>query len=193
VKSFFPYCATTRGVTVRVAVSFLPEQSEPGKGRWFWAYHIRIENEGERAVQLISREWSIVDGRGGRHEVQGDGVVGEQPVIDPDTAFDYVSGCPLNTPTGFMEGRYHMIAEDGSSFAVTIPRFPLLAPAVVTNISRDLEVEAKKTTYLAREAPEEPRKPASVPKTARTPKETPQARRKRLEKDKGKGPLSKEN
>jgi ApaG protein len=167
VKSFFPHHATTRGVTVRVAVSYLPEQSEPAKGHWFWAYHIRVENESERAVQLISREWSIVDGRGGRHEVQGDGVVGEQPVIDPGGAFDYVSGCPLNTPTGYMEGRYHMIAEDGSSFPVTIPRFALLAPAVVTNVSRREELEARKATFLEPGAPEEPRKSLPEPKASR--------------------------
>jgi len=130
VKALFPHSATTNGVTVRVAVSFLPEQSEPGKGRWFWAYHVRVENEGEQAVQLISREWSIVDGRGAHHEVHGEGVVGEQPVIEPGAAFDYVSGCPLNTPTGHMEGKYLMIAEDGTSFAAVIPRFPLIAPAV---------------------------------------------------------------
>lgn len=130
--ALFPHSATTRQVTVRVSVSFLPEQSEPSKGRWFWAYHIRIENDGDSAVQLISREWTIVDGRGGRHEVQGDGVVGEQPVIEPGAAFDYVSGCPLNTPTGYMEGRYHMIGEDGGGFSATIPRFPLSAPAITS-------------------------------------------------------------
>ena len=129
-KALFPHHATTRDITVRVAVSFLPEQSEPTKHRWFWAYHIRVENGGRRAVQLISREWSIVDGRGARHDVQGEGVVGEQPVIEPGAAFDYVSGCPLGTPHGHMEGRYHMVAADGSSFAVAIPRFPLIAPAV---------------------------------------------------------------
>ena len=129
-KSLFPHSATTSDITVRVSVSFLPEQSEPGRGRWFWAYHVRIENGGARAVQLVSREWSIRDGRGGRHEVQGEGVVGEQPVIEPGASFDYVSGCPLNTPTGSMEGRYHMVGADGSSFAVDIPRFPLVAPAV---------------------------------------------------------------
>ena len=131
-KSLFPHSATTRDVTVRVAVSFLPEQSEPAKGRWFWAYHVRIENEGRRAVQLVSREWSIVDGRGGRHEVQGEGVVGEQPILEPGGSFDYVSGCPLATPTGHMEGRYHMVSADGSAFAVAIPRFPLIAPAVAS-------------------------------------------------------------
>lgn len=131
-KALFPHSTTTRDVTVRVSVSFLPEQSEPAKGRWFWAYHVRIENGGERAVQLISREWTIGDGRGGRHEVQGEGVVGEQPVIEPGDSFDYVSGCPLGTPTGFMEGRYQMVGEDGSAFAVAIPRFPLIAPAVAS-------------------------------------------------------------
>ena len=131
-KSFFPHSATTGEVTVRVSVSFLPEQSEPGKGRWFWAYHIRIENGGQNAVQLISREWVICDSRGGRHEVQGEGVVGEQPVIEPGSSFDYVSGCPLTTPTGSMEGRYFMVGADGSSFEVAIPRFPLIAPAVTS-------------------------------------------------------------
>jgi len=132
VKALFPHFETTRNVTVRVSVSFLPEQSEPAKGRWFWAYHVRIENEGRQAVQLISREWTISDGSGGRHEVQGEGVVGEQPVIEPGGAFDYVSGCPLNTPTGTMEGHYHMVAADGSAFSVAIPRFPLVAPAVTS-------------------------------------------------------------
>ena len=132
VKSLFPHSATTSDVTVRVAVSFLPEQSEAAKGRWFWAYHVRIENGGRRPVQLVSREWSIVDGRGGRHEVQGEGVVGEQPIIEPGGSFDYVSGCPLNTPTGHMEGRYHMVGAEGTSFAVAIPRFPLVAPAVAS-------------------------------------------------------------
>ena len=129
-KSLFPHSETTRGVTVRVSVTFLPEQSEPARGRWFWAYHVRVENGGHSAVQLVSREWTISDGRGGRHEVQGEGVVGEQPVIEPGASFDYVSGCPLNTPTGWMEGQYHMAAADGSSFAAAIPRFPLVAPTV---------------------------------------------------------------
>ena len=129
-KSLFPHSAETRGITVRVAVSFLPEQSEPARGRWFWSYHVRIENGGRSAVQLISREWIISDGRGGRHQVQGEGVVGEQPIVEPGTAFDYVSGCPLNTPTGWMEGHYRMVAADGSSFDAAIPRFPLVAPAV---------------------------------------------------------------
>ena len=129
-KELFPHSATTRGIVVRVSVSYLPEQSEPGKGRWFWAYHIRIENETDARVKLVSREWTIRDGRGAQHEVRGEGVVGEQPVIEPGQSFDYVSGCPLNTPSGSMEGRYHMVGSDGRAFSVAIPRFPLTAPAV---------------------------------------------------------------
>ncbi|HEY7809678.1 MAG TPA: Co2+/Mg2+ efflux protein ApaG [Allosphingosinicella sp.] len=131
-NKLFPHSATSNGVTVRVAVSFLPEQSEPARGRWFWAYHIRIENGRPAPVQLISREWTIADGRGGRHDIAGDGVVGEQPVIEPGGSFDYVSGCPLNTPTGWMEGRYRMMGAEEQSFLAEIPRFPLVAPAVAS-------------------------------------------------------------
>ena len=128
-KALFPYEAVSDDITVRVAVSYLPEQSQPAHGRWFWSYHIRIENDGETPVQLLSRRWIILDGRGSRHEVEGEGVVGDQPVIDPGESYDYVSGCPLQTPTGSMEGSYGMIDADGDEFDVAIPRFPLLAPA----------------------------------------------------------------
>jgi ApaG protein len=130
VKALFANVAETRGVVVRVAVSYLPEQSEPARGRWFWAYHIRIENEGVQAVQLLTRHWVITDGRGARHSVEGEGVVGEQPMIAPGASYDYVSGCPLATPTGSMQGSYHMMGEDGASFDVAIPHFALIAPAV---------------------------------------------------------------
>ena len=128
-KALFPHAATTDGVTVRVSVSFLPEQSEPERGRWFWAYHIRIENAGPQTVQLLTRHWIITDGRGARHSVEGEGVVGEQPLVPPGGSYDYVSGCPLATPTGAMQGSYRMVAEDGRSFDVAIPRFALHAPA----------------------------------------------------------------
>jgi ApaG protein len=129
-KSLFPHAETTRQVTVRVSVSYLPEQSEPDRARWFWAYHIRLENEGQMAVQLLTRHWIITDGRGSRHEVQGEGVVGEQPVLEPGQSYDYVSGCPLSTPTGQMRGSFGMVGADGSMFDVSIPGFPLVAPAV---------------------------------------------------------------
>jgi ApaG protein len=124
----FPNTAVTRGVTVRVAVSYLSEQSNPSAGRWFWSYHVRIENGSDKAVQLLSRSWRISDGRGNLHEVHGDGVVGETPLIPPGGSFDYVSGCPLETPTGSMVGAYHLVDEDGSAFDVAIPRFALLSP-----------------------------------------------------------------
>ena len=126
----FPDAATTEGVTVRVSVSYLPEQSDPARGRWFWAYHIRIENDSDRTVQLLTRHWIITDGRGARHSVEGEGVVGEQPLVAPGASYDYVSGCPLSTPTGAMQGSYRMIDEGGRRFDVAIPKFALTAPAV---------------------------------------------------------------
>jgi ApaG protein len=127
-KALFPFTETTRGMTVRVAVSYLVEQSEPDKGHWFWSYHIRIENDGQMAAQLMTRRWQITDGRGAKSIVEGDGVVGDQPVILPGKSYDYVSGCPLSTPTGSMQGSYGMIGEDGSAFDIAIPLFALTAP-----------------------------------------------------------------
>ena len=123
----FPNVAMTRGITVRVVVSYLAEQSSPAANRWFWSYHVRIENGSEEAVQLLSRSWRIVDGRGALHEVHGDGVVGEMPLIPPGGSFDYVSGCPLDTPNGSMSGTYHMVDENGNAFDVAIPTFELTA------------------------------------------------------------------
>lgn len=120
-------------VVVRVAVNYLPEQSRVEAGKWFWVYHIRIENHSDAAVQLLTRHWRITDGRGMINFVDGDGVVGEQPLIAPGAAHDYVSGCPLGTPNGSMEGHYTMRAtaagEDDGLFEVAIPFFPLAAPA----------------------------------------------------------------
>ena len=131
-KALFPYAATTGGIVVRVSVSYLSDQSDPARGRWFWAYHVRIENGGDAAVRLLTRHWIITDGRGARHSVEGEGVVGEQPLIQPGASFDYVSGCPLGTPSGAMQGSYRMQGTDGASLDVAIPRFPLLAPVMET-------------------------------------------------------------
>ncbi len=129
-KALFPHAQTTDGITVRVAVSFLSEQSDPGRGRWFWSYHIRIENGSGARVQLMTRHWTITDARGNRKRVEGEGVVGDRPLLAPGEAYDYVSGCPLGTPTGAMEGEYGLVGEDGHPFRVTIPRFSLIGPAV---------------------------------------------------------------
>lgn len=124
----FPHVATTRGINVRVAVSYLAEQSAPAAGRWFWSYHIRVENGGDRPVQLLSRHWQIRDGRGQEHEVRGEGVVGEMPLIPVGGSFDYVSGCPLATASGSMRGSYRLVDESGEAFDVAIPEFSLLSP-----------------------------------------------------------------
>ena len=121
----FSNVANTRDITVRVAVSYLAEQSDPSSSRWFWSYHVRIENGSDRSVQLLSRSWQIIDGRGTVHEVHGEGVVGEMPLIPPCGSFDYVSGCPLDTPAGSMSGTYRMVDEDGTAFDVAIPCFQL--------------------------------------------------------------------
>lgn len=127
IAMLFPNVAVTRGITVRVAVTFLSEQSDPSANRWFWSYHVRVENGSDIAVQLLSRSWRIADGRGGIHEVTGEGVVGEMPLIAPNASFDYVSGCPLDTPNGSMSGSYRMVDADGSAFDVSIPRFELIS------------------------------------------------------------------
>lgn len=131
-KGLFQHTAITHGVAVRVAVSFLPEQSQPEAGKWFWIYHIRIENHSHARVSLRQRHWRITDGRGRVAIVDGEGVVGEQPVLDPGRSHDYVSGCPLDTPHGSMEGFYTFEDEDGEPLEVRIPFFPLAAPATAT-------------------------------------------------------------
>ncbi len=128
-KELFQHAAITDGVTVRVAVNFLPEQSRIEAGKWFWVYHIRIENDSDQAVQLLTRYWKITDANGLVSIVEGDGVVGEQPMLSPGGSHDYVSGCPLMTPLGSMEGHYTFRRADGTMFAAAIPYFPLAAPA----------------------------------------------------------------
>jgi len=129
IDQLFDHVAMTSGITVRVAASFLPEQSQVAAGRWFWAYHIRIENHGEDAVRLVTRHWRITDADGRVSLVDGEGVVGEQPLLGPGESHDYVSGCPLETPHGSMEGYYGFIHADGTMFEAAIPFFPLAAPA----------------------------------------------------------------
>lgn len=123
------YHAVTHAIAVTVEPKYLADRSEPSKSQFFWAYTIEIENQGGKAVQLKRRHWIITDGRGARHEVKGPGVVGEEPIIGVGESFRYTSGCPLDTPGGFMVGSYTMISEDGESFEVAIPAFSLDVPA----------------------------------------------------------------
>jgi ApaG protein len=123
------FSETTRGIRVTVRSFYLADQSEPDEGRFVWAYRIRIENMGRETVQLLRRTWLITDARGRTQRVQGAGVVGEQPVIEPGEAFEYTSGTPLDTPSGFMTGTYHMIETGGGeAFDVAIPTFSLDSP-----------------------------------------------------------------
>jgi ApaG protein len=117
------------GIRVTVRVIFLEDQSRPEDRHFVWAYQVKIENIGIVTVQLLRRTWIITDGNGHMQQVHGPGVVGEQPVLDPEDAFEYTSGTPLETPSGFMTGLYHMTAVDsGEMFDVIIPPFSLDSP-----------------------------------------------------------------
>ena len=122
--------ALTDGVRVEVEARYSSDHSEPGE-RWFFLYTIRITNEGGETCQLLSRHWLITDATGQVKEVQGPGVVGEQPVLEPGQAFEYTSGCPLETPFGSMEGRYQMVTGDGDTFEAVIARFELREPRAI--------------------------------------------------------------
>jgi ApaG protein len=123
------YAETTRGIRVIVRSFFLEDQSQPEEGKFVWAYRIRIENRGREPVQLLRRTWEITDARGRVQRVQGAGVVGQQPLLEPGESFEYTSGTPLETPSGFMTGLYHMVLTDtGETFDVAIPAFSLDSP-----------------------------------------------------------------
>ena len=124
------YKAVTRGISVTVTPRFMPEESSPEDGRYFFAYAVEIINLGLARVQLRSRYWKIVDGRGKVQEVRGPGVVGKQPVLDPGESFSYTSGCPLPTPDGTMQGWYTMVTAAGETFEAEIPAFSLDSPHV---------------------------------------------------------------
>lgn len=123
------YAATTRNIRVSVMPEYLGDQSRPQEGYYAWAYAIRIENQGERAVQLLNRRWHITDANGHVQEVEGPGVVGKQPVLGPGEAFAYTSGVPLTTPSGLMAGAYEMVeCDSGRRFEIAVPAFSLDSP-----------------------------------------------------------------
>jgi ApaG protein len=123
------YRETTNDITITVKPYYLEDQSSPDQSHYVWAYHVRIENNGGRTVQLRNRYWRITDSLGRVQEVRGAGVVGEQPTLRPGDSFEYTSGTPLPTPSGIMGGTYQMEAsETGERFEVTIPSFSLDSP-----------------------------------------------------------------
>ena len=119
------YRTVTRKIEVTVTPRFLPERSSPDNGYFFWAYSIAITNAGPETVQLRTRHWRITDALGRLQEVKGAGVVGEEPVLKPGQSFEYTSGVPLPTPSGFMTGTYGMQTDGGERFDVEIPTFSL--------------------------------------------------------------------
>ncbi len=129
------YRSVTNGVEVTVRTYFLEDQSNLDQGPWVWAYQVRITNRGRETVQLLRRTWRITDAHGRVQIVQGAGVIGEQPVLEPGEAFEYTSGTPLDTNSGIMLGAYHMIATaSGQPFDVTIPAFSLDSPGERTQL-----------------------------------------------------------
>lgn len=123
--------ALTRGIRVHVSSKYVAERSRPLMNEYFFAYTIRISNEGRETAQLVSREWLITDAEGRVEEVRGPGVVGEQPVLGPGDAFEYTSACPLPTPFGSMRGSYQMVTEKGERFDAEIAAFELAEPYAI--------------------------------------------------------------
>ena len=123
---------TTRGVRIQVQSAYVEERSAPRDSYYFFAYHVRITNDSDTTVQLLSRIWIITDSDGQVEKVEGPGVVGEQPVLPPGGTFEYTSFCPLRTSVGTMHGSYQMlVVASGEKFDATIAPFELAVPNVV--------------------------------------------------------------
>ena len=123
--------AVTRGIRVMVEARYAPDYSHPHQGLWFFFYTVTLLNEGEQTAQLLRRHWVITDGEGRTEDVEGPGVVGEQPVLEPGQSFQYTSGCPLRTPLGSMHGTYLMQTPSGERFDARVAPFPLNGPYTV--------------------------------------------------------------
>jgi ApaG protein len=122
---------TTRGVRVVVRSAYVPERSSPQENHFFFAYRVRIANEGDETVRLLSREWIITDAEGNVEQVNGPGVVGEQPTLEPGAHFEYTSFCPLPTSIGSMHGTYQMVTVNGERFDAEIAPFSLAVPTAL--------------------------------------------------------------
>ena len=124
------YEATTREIRITVEPAYVVEHSSPDDGYFFWSYTVKISNLGNETVCLRARHWRITDANGEQEEVRGQGVVGEEPVIEPGKSYTYTSGAPLTTSSGFMSGSYRMETQTGEKFDVDIPSFSLDSPFV---------------------------------------------------------------
>jgi ApaG protein len=124
------YRARTRDIEISVEPYYLEEQSSPEDSRYVWGYRVVIENHSDLTVRLVHRYWHITDESGLVDEVDGPGVVGEQPRLQPGDSYEYSSGCPLDTPSGMMFGHYDMQTDEGETFQVAIPAFSLDTPGL---------------------------------------------------------------
>ena len=122
------YQSISHRFRVTVQPQFLVSQSNPADDKYVWSYTITVENLSGMTATLMTRHWIITDALGRKQEIEGDGVVGEQPTLAPGESFQYTSGCPLATASGVMMGSYGMVAEDGTRFAIDIPAFSLDSP-----------------------------------------------------------------
>ncbi len=122
-----------QGIKIKIETIYIPERSQPEQNQYFFAYNITISNQRSEAVQLLNRHWIITNGNGEKEEVQGPGVVGEQPLLKPEESFNYTSYCPLNTPIGSMHGSYQMKTESGEIFDAEIPAFTLAYSSTLLN------------------------------------------------------------
>lgn len=129
------YKAVTRNIEVMAEPFFLEDRSNPDDNEYFWAYRITIANHSTTPVKLLSRHWRITDATGRVQEVRGDGVVGDQPELEPGDSYQYTSGCPLTTPSGFMVGAYTMAEPDGDTFEIDIPAFSLDVPGDARSVN----------------------------------------------------------
>lgn len=129
------YKAVTRNIEVMAEPFFLEDRSNPDDNEYFWAYRITIANHSTKPVKLLSRHWRITDATGRVQEVRGDGVVGDQPELAPGDSYQYTSGCPLSTPSGFMVGAYTMAERNGDTFEIDIPAFSLDVPGDARSVN----------------------------------------------------------
>lgn len=129
------YRARTKDIEVEVEPYYLEDQSDPDESRYVWGYRVVIANHSNVTIRLMHRYWHITDQNGVVDEVEGPGVVGEQPRLEPGDTYEYSSGCPLDTPSGMMFGHYQMQTDDGQTFIVDIPAFSLDSPGLLRTLN----------------------------------------------------------
>jgi len=130
-NSFSEGKKSTPTIVVSVVSEYLPQQSDPEKNRYVHAYHVSITNEGKENAQLLNRHWIIIDGNEEVQEVQGEGVIGQQPNLHPGETYKYTSGTIIKTEVGCMHGSYEMLSESGEHFLASIPPFTLATPGTI--------------------------------------------------------------